>query len=219
MAKQNIKETESLLISSVSESSRIGVLGGTFDPIHNGHKALGEAAIKEAQLSRLVVMPARIQPFKLNKQVTQDYHRLAMTRLAFEGNDKVEVSDYEINNTDISYTYDTLMYLKNFYPKEEIFFVMGTDSYLQLEKWYKGKKILRNFSFIVSSRPGYKEEELAGTIKLYGQRYGADTIKLRSEMPDISSTKLRKILKERKPVNQLIPDAVERYIKENGLYY
>ena len=82
--------------------NRIGVLGGTFDPVHYAHIALGEAAIKEAGLRKLIVMPARVQPFKQDKKTAEDIHRKAMTRLAFIGNDKVEVSDYEMEDPSLS---------------------------------------------------------------------------------------------------------------------
>ncbi len=99
-------------------------------------------------------MPARVQPFKQDKKTAEDIHRKAMTRLAFIGNDKVEVSDYEMEDPSLSYTIKTLTYLRQQYPGDEIYFISGTDSFLEIDKWYRGGEILENFSFAVSVRPG-----------------------------------------------------------------
>lgn len=197
---------------------KTGVLGGSFDPVHLGHVALAESALKEAGLDRVIVMPARIQPFKQEKRVTEDYHREAMVRLAFEGNDKVEVSQYELNNTGISYTIKTLTYLRDTYPKEKLFFILGTDSFLSMEEWHRGSEILKSFSVMVSSRPGYREAELESKIEEYKEKYGTDMVKLISKMPSVSSTEVRERIAAGKDVSEMIPYPVERYIKKNGLY-
>lgn len=199
-------------------SNRTGVLGGSFDPVHNGHVALGRAAIKEANLDRLIVMPARVQPFKQGKRVTEDYHRQAMAELAFSGMENTVVSDYELNNMKISYTYDTLVYLQKKYPDERLYFVLGTDSMLQVEQWYKGTDILENFSFAVSVRPGYKEEELESCISELRRKYGTEIIKICSNMPDVSSTEVRRKIAAGESVEEMVPEPVERYIEKNGLY-
>ena len=196
----------------------IGVLGGTFDPIHLAHKALGEAAMEEIGLSKLIVMPAKMQPFKQDKKVAEDFHRLNMAKLTFEGVYNVEVCDYEIENTVISYTFDTLKYLKEQYPEYEIYFISGTDSFLHMEKWYKGTDLLKNFSFAVCGRPGYKEEELEVAMKKYGEVYGAKVFKLKAQMPAISSTIIREKLSKGESVSELVSKEVERYILKNGLY-
>lgn len=202
----------------MSDDNIIGILGGTFDPIHLGHKALGVSAIKEVGLDKLIIMPARIQPFKMGKKVTDGIHRIAMAKLAFEDIANVEVSDYEISNSEISYTYDTFTHLKSIYPKDKLYFILGTDSFLQLEKWYKGIDLLRASNFAVSVRPGYKEEELESQIDHYRREYGTNVRKIYAKMPDVSSTEVRKRLQEGNDTLDLLPETVERYIRENGLY-
>lgn len=197
---------------------KIGVLGGTFDPIHLGHYALGKAAVDEVSLDKLIVMPANIQPFKQNKKVSQDIHRLAMSKLAFQNCPAAEISEYEIEKGDVSYSYDTMSFLKGLYPEDELFFVMGTDSFINVDKWYKGGELLQNFSFIVSSRPGYPEKELDARIRFYYEDYGTKIIKLASKMPDISSTDIRENAIAGKPFKHLVPELVEEYIIKNGLY-
>ena len=198
--------------------SKIGVLGGTFDPIHKGHVALGLAAMDEVGLDRLIVMPAHIQPFKQHRKIAQDVHRLAMARLAFEGREGVEVSDYEMTKGDISYSYDTMAYLKSIYPYDELYFVMGTDSFLKVDRWYKGESLLEEFSFIVSSRPGYPEKVLEAKIRFIEEDYGTEIIRLKTKMPEISSTEIRENALFGESISHLVPKAVEDYIYENGLY-
>ena len=197
---------------------RIGILGGTFDPVHKGHVALAEGAIRAADLQKLIVMPAKIQPFKLGKEITEDYHRLAMVKAAFQDCDQIEVSDYELNHTYISYTYDTLLYLKDRYPQDELFFILGTDAFLEVEYWHKGIELLENFSFIVGNRPGYRENELDSKIQQYLDRYHTQVIKVEEQMPDISSTVIKERIRAELPVDQFIPEAVERYIHDQRLY-
>lgn len=197
---------------------RIGVLGGSFDPVHLGHVMLGKAAIEEGGLSRLIVMPTYIQPFKQGKRVTDDEHRLVMTRLAFEDVKDAEVSTFEIDRMRVSYTYDTLTALKKQYPQEELYFITGTDSFLIIDQWYKGIDLLENYGFIVSVRPGYREKELNDKIQEYQQKYHTDIFKLCTKMPDISSTQLREKTRKGESLAALVPEKVERYIIEHGLY-
>lgn len=199
-------------------SNRIGILGGTFDPVHMAHVVLGRAAVTEAGLSKLIVMPAYIQPFKQGKRVTDDEHRLAMARLAFEDVENAEISTFETDRMRVSYTYDTLTELKKIYPEKELFFITGADSFMSVDTWYKGIDLLQNFSFIVSVRPGCGETELNAKILEYKEKYGTNIIKLSSTMPDISSSMIRENYREGEPVTGLIPEKVERYIAEHGLY-
>lgn len=163
-------------------------------------------------------MPAKMQPFKKGKKVAEPHHRMTMAQLAFKGNTKVEVSDYEMANTEISYTYDTLTYLRGVYPEDTLYFIMGTDSFLQLDTWYKGVDLLKTSSFAVSVRPGYREEELEERIGYYRKEYGTRVSKIYAKMPDVSSTEVRNRLKSGEDASDLLPEAVERYIYENGLY-
>ena len=218
MVKKCISRSVSDEKEDLSCINRIGVLGGTFDPVHYAHIALGEAAIKEAGLRKLIVMPARVQPFKQDKKTAEDIHRKAMTRLAFIGNDKIGVSDYEMEDPSLSYTIKTLTYLRQQYPGDEIYFISGTDSFLEIDKWYRGGEILENFSFAVSVSPGYREEELREKILEYGRKYGCPVIRINAQMPAISSTMVRQRIGAGDSVEDLVPPQVERYITANELY-
>lgn len=203
---------------TVIPEKKLGIFGGSFDPIHNGHVTLAVAAIEEAALDELLVMPAHVQPFKIGKEVADDHHRLEMCKLAFDNVEKAAVSDYEMSNTEVSYTYDTLTYMKSVYSDYKIHFITGTDSFLEIEYWKKGVELLRNFSFIVSVRPGYKESALEDKIRFYREKYNTDIIKLYHEMPDISSTKIKSRLDQNLSISHMVPESVERYIHEHKLY-
>ena len=197
---------------------KIGVLGGSFDPVHKGHVTLGQAAVSEGNLDKLIVMPAHVQPFKIGRDFADDDHRLAMCRLAFEGVGRAEVSDYEMKHTEVSYTFDTLAYLKKIYPDSKLYFITGTDSFLSIEYWRKGKDLLQSYGFIVSVRPGYKAKELDERIRYYEAVYGTEIIRLHHEMPDVSSTKIKARRSQDLSVEDLLPEGVERYINEHKLY-
>ena len=141
-----------------------------------------------------------------------------MARLAFDGNDKVEVSDYELNNLGISYTYQTLRYIREKYPEEKMYFILGTDSFLELESWYRGVELLERYAFAVSVRPDYEESALNQVIEKYKSKYGTEVVKLKSKMPRISSTEIRERFSLGQSASDLLPEAVERYIHKNGLY-
>ena len=198
---------------------RLGLLGGSFDPVHNGHLALARAALAEAELDSLIVMPARVQPFKQENEVTEARHREEMTRLAFAELPQARVSRYELEQADeISYTVNTLFHLQESNLHEEIFFICGTDSFLSMESWYRGAEILSRFGVIVSARPGYREEELRKMRCRYEELYQTRIVQLAAQMPDISSTDVRERVAAGRTISDLVPPAVERYIRSNGLY-
>ena len=196
---------------------KIGIYGGTFDPIHRGHLSLAKSALEEMELDRLIFLPAYIQPFKKNFKYTKGEHRVNMIRAAISGYDKFEVSDHEIVKADVSYSYDTLSELKKTLHGK-IYFVMGDDTFVQLEKWYKGKELLKKYSFIVGSRPGMPEHITEEYIKRYKDIYSSDIYMINNKLVDISATELRKALKTGKDVDKYLVEPVTKYINENKLY-
>jgi len=198
---------------------KIGVLGGTFDPVHYGHLILAEQARAEASLDQVIFMPAKVQPFKINVKITDGEHRYAMLLKATAGNPYFSVSRKELDAPGISFTIKTLKNLKiEFGPGTELYFIVGTDAFLSLESWYDAENLLEGFSFIVGTRPGYKEPELKDLVKRLKAQYGTPILEIHNSEVEISSTDIKKRIREGKSIRYLLPESVEEYIFQNGLY-
>ena len=209
--------------------NRIGLMGGTFDPVHYGHTGLAIAASRELRLDRVIMIPAFIQPFKKDKYVTSDEHRLAMLEIAVSevntylnqdsnSNDVLEISTWEIEKGGISYTYDTIIHFKEVYSDSELWFIMGGDSLMKLENWYKGKDLLKVCNFAVGTRPMDDNSALDSTIEKLSKSYGTEIYKVMKPMLNINSTMVRDKLDKNEPISGLISPQVESYIYEYKLY-
>lgn len=198
---------------------RIGIIGGTFDPVHYGHLILAEQARIEALLDEVIFMPAMVQPFKLNHKTAGGDHRYAMLQEATAGNPHFSVSRMELDKPEISYTIHTLKDCKaSFGAEAELFFIIGTDAFLNLEKWYAAEDLIEGFSFVIGTRPGYKEQELAALIERLKSQYDARIIEINNSEVEISSTDIKNRVREGKSIKYLLPEGVEEYIYKNKLY-
>lgn len=198
---------------------KIGILGGTFDPVHLGHINLAIDAKAQVGLDKVIFVPAKLQPFKLDKEVTAGEHRLAMIREAIDGIDGLEVSPYELEAEGISYTYLTVRAMKKSFGRDaRLYFITGTDSFLKIESWKNAEELIRSCSYIIGTRPGYRKQELDICIEHIRREYNTEVINLENIQLDISSTEIRKRLESGLPCNDLIPEKTERYITANGLY-
>lgn len=187
---------------------KIGILGGTFNPIHIGHLILGEEALWKLKLDKVTFVPAYLPPHKEQEGIIDAEHRFKMVSLAIEGNPKFEVSRIEIDAKEKSYSVDTIKRFKQQYGAEaEIFFIAGSDSLKELFSWKEVNEIFALSKFIVAKRPGYPIEELP-------QHVQAVVI---TEI-EISSSDIRKRLKEGRSIRYLVPESVREYIKKNKLY-
>lgn len=198
---------------------KIGILGGTFDPVHLGHINLAIDAKAQAGLDKVIFVPAKLQPFKLDKEVTAGEHRLAMIKEAIDGIDGLEVSPYELEAEGISYTYLTVRAMKKRFGKDaRLYFITGTDSFLKIETWKNAEELIRSCSYIIGTRPGYRKQELDICIERIRRDYNTEVINIDNTQFDISSTEIRKRLESGLPCSDLIPEKTERYITANGLY-
>lgn len=194
---------------------RIGILGGTFDPIHVGHLAAAEVAMECVRLDRVVFVPSATPPHRGPADADAE-ERLAMTRLAVEGHDRFEVSDIEVLRGGKSYTADTVRELKAAHPHDELFLVLGWDAARQFASWHQPEAVRAEASVVVISRPGTSAPRVAD-IKAAGLD-PERTILCTGETPDISASELREDIARGRPVGDCLPPPVERYIASRRLY-
>ena len=192
---------------------KIGVFGGTFDPVHQGHIALVETAMRELSLDMLYVMPNGNPPHK--DRETDKLSRLEMVKIAFSHISGVQVSDYEIQKEENCYTYETLSYLKEQHPEDELYFLMGMDNLPAFYEWREPKTICKLAKLVFFGRSGYAQpHDAAERLK---NEFLAEVFFLPFEM-DISSTEIRRELKEGTYIFDKLPFLVFQYIIKKGLY-
>ena len=195
---------------------RIGIIGGTFDPIHLAHVNIANEAKDRLYLDKVIFIPAGSQPLKIDKKVTRASLRFNMVEKAIEGYDGFEVSDYEIKKQGLSYTFETLEHFKK--EDEELFFITGADCLLSLEKWKNVKRIFELCTLVVLTRPGYDDRSLYKQKDYIEEKYNGKIVILELEGMDISSTEIRGLVKEGKNISKLVASEVFKLIKNNDLY-
>lgn len=187
---------------------KIGILGGTFDPVHNGHIYLAEKICKKLSLDKLIFIPTYIPPHKKGAKVTRAKHRYNMLKLAISGSKIFKLSAMEIKRKGRSYSVETLRRLsKRYGHKAEIFFITGSDSLRELGKWKNLEEILELCRFVVVERPGFKTRQHPKGLSY-----------LRINAKNISATRIRNLIKTGRYSAGLMPYEVERYIDRNKLY-
>jgi nicotinate-nucleotide adenylyltransferase len=199
----------------------IGILGGTFDPIHVGHLIIAETVRDEIGLDRVLFVPAATPPHKQGRAITPVENRLEMVRLAVEGNAAFQACDVEARRGGVSYTVETVRELKAQMGAEAAFFlIIGADTVPELATWKDLDELARRAAFVVAARPGFRIEELlscefglARETRARVLRHFVDAVRVA-----VSSTELRARLAEGKSVRYMLPEAVERYIRAKGLY-
>ena len=193
---------------------KLCVFQGTFNPIHNGHLYMADYALKNFGFEKIIFIPAYIPPHKEAEKISA-FHRLNMTKLAIKNYPDFEVSDIEFQRQQKSYSYLTALELyKNYDIEGKINFIIGTDAFEKLESWYEIDKFKQIVKFIVFVREDDFLEQKYNEFRK--KNYNFEFAKMNYN--DISSTDIRNRIKEGKSVSDILPNAVERYIKENELY-
>ena len=196
---------------------KYGIYGGSFDPIHIGHVALADSAVRECGLDKLIFMPAFISPFKQDRKVTDGHDRCGMIETVLKVNSAFCLSRYELNRKGPSYTIETLRHWDKLLDGD-LCFVLGFDLAVQVDTWYEGEEILRNYHLITARRPDTDFNEGMRIIESFREKYGADITVMDMLPVDASSTNIRNLIKEGKPITGLVPPGVEEYIIEHKLY-
>ena len=196
---------------------RYAIYGGSFDPVHIGHIALADCAAAECGLDEIIFMPAYISPFKQDRKVTKGEDRLAMLETVLDFNPAFRVSDYELRKGGPSYTIETLRHFRSMVDGE-LHFVLGFDSVVQVDKWYEGEEILRDFPLITVRRNDTDDAEGFERIEGFRKEFGAEITVLDMEPVDASSTEIRDMIKGGREISGLVLPRTEEYIIEHKLY-
>lgn len=199
---------------------KAGILGGTFDPIHTGHLIMAENAREEAGLERVLFVPARKPPHKLDRSICGMEHRLEMVRLAICDNPCFEISEIESARLEESYSVDTVEQLKKANPGTEFYFIIGSDSLLELHKWCEPERLVQLCEFVVAVRPEDDLERIQRSdLGLSSEAVEKLTRHVITSNPiGISASQIRKRVAQGRSIKYLVPAEVEQYIKEHNLY-
>ncbi len=202
----------------ISNEKKVGIMGGTFNPIHNGHLLLAESARKTFNLEQILFMPSGNSYLKQDIKIVSAQNRANMTALAIQGNPYFTLSTMEINRTGPTYTYETLKELKDNNPNTHYYFITGADSLLSLHTWRKPEVILSKCTVITAVRGGESVESLGIAIEHLKKQFQADIEILPIEPIDLSSSEIRRRIANGQSVQDMLPDKVLEYINENHFY-
>jgi nicotinate-nucleotide adenylyltransferase len=182
---------------------RIGIYGGTFNPVHHGHLILARQALEEFKLDRLIFVPAAESPFKIQNHTAPAGDRLAMLRLAIAGEDRFSVDPLEIERGGISYSIDTVKMFRSRDPEAELFFLVGEDNADRLTEWHRFEELKKLVCFVVLSR---SEDFESSDYPVVQRRI------------EISSTEIRNRVAKQESITYLVPESVKHYIEQHQLY-
>lgn len=199
------------IITGGGVSGPIGILGGIFDPVHNGHLAIASLARDYFSLSTVLFIPAGVPPHKITTVSASPANRLEMLRMSLEGVSYAQIWDKEVSRTGISYTVDTLELLINRFPGRKLYFLVGADNLREIQTWHRYRDILSLVTLCVTERPGYP-------IEIPAILAGAKVKTFPSPFWGISSSLLRDYLQKGYSCRHLLPEPVLSYIREKKLY-
>lgn len=190
---------------------RLGILGGTFDPVHIGHLLLAESAREQLELHRVLFVPAALQWRKAERKITEARHRLQMLRLALSDNPAFQISEMEIARGGPSYTVETLEELSRTCAGDDLYFILGEDALADLTNWREPDRIVRLARLVVAAR------RVDGAPPARG-KYAEGAVRLEMPLLEISSTDIRRRVAAGRSIRYRVPASVEAYILDNGLY-
>lgn len=198
---------------------KIGIMGGTFDPIHNGHLMLGRYAETQFELDEIWFMPNGNPPHKMSDTIeTQTKHRVEMVRRAIADEKGFALQLYEVERREVNYSYLTMEAFRKIYPEHAFYFIIGADSLFAIESWSKPERLLQTCIILAAYRDGKDTAEMEEQIAYLNRKYNADIRLLNTPDIDISSSEIRQRMKYGLPVEEMIPKDVFQYIQEKHLY-
>ncbi|MBE5843658.1 MAG: nicotinate-nucleotide adenylyltransferase [Butyrivibrio sp.] len=200
------------------DARKIGIVGGTFNPIHNVHLLLGEAAREQFGLDRVIYMPSGCSYLKKDQDIPSGELRYQMVKLAIDSNPYFTCSRLEIDREGNTYTIDTLNELKKMYPGDELYLILGGDTFKQIENWYKAEEIFKSCTLIAAVRDEMSTEDMENQKKYLEDKFGADIEILKFRNIDLSSSDIRERLQTGRSVRYMIPDAVVEFAILKNVY-
>lgn len=200
------------------QNKKVGIMGGTFDPIHYGHLMLAQNALDTFSLDEILFVPSGTPWLKESTKVLSRNKRVSMTGMAIEDNPDFALSTIEIDREGNSYSYETVAELKKEQPETAFYFIMGADSLLEIERWKHPDRLMADCILLVAVRDDCDKEGLKKQIAYLTDKYQADIRILPANRMDISSTKIRQMIQEGKSVRYMLPNQVIRFIQKNHLY-
>ena len=203
----------------MSEKLKVGILGGTFNPIHLAHTEMAKVCLRQQDLDKILFMPSKNPPHKKDKSILPENERAVMVKLAVSEYDKFVFSDFELQRKGTTYTADTLRLLQEENPDDNYYFIMGADSLLYLDKWYRPQEILKRAVILAIGRDGSTPDELKEKRKELIKQYDkADIRFVHMRQMDISSSMIREGIAHGENMEKYLDKEVWNYINENGLY-
>ncbi len=200
-------------------NKKIGIMGGSFNPIHYGHLLLAETAYEEYDLDKVLVMPTKSPNYKNTNNIVKDNDRVNMVELAIKSNDHLELSNLEFLRGGNTYTIDTINILRQDNPNIDYYFIMGADSLFHFESWREPRNILDQVTILAAGRYNKSSDDIDSQIDYLINKYKTGDIRfLNSPHLDISSYSIRKRISDKSSIKYLVPEEVEEYIYNNKLY-
>lgn len=197
---------------------KIGIMGGTFNPIHLGHLVLSEYIRDEMGLDRIIFIPTGNPPHKNSSEIAEGFHRKAMVDLSIRDNPYFTLSDIELKRTGRSYTIDTIYELKKLYKDDSLSMIIGADSLIHIESWKDSADLLKEIDFVVADRVLREQEDVIEEIKRLNLKYDINIRYFNTPLIEISSTGIRNRITSGKSIKYLVKEEVYKYILENSLY-
>ena len=198
---------------------KIGIIGGTFDPIHNGHLLLGDYAYQLYKLDEVWFMPNGNPPHKENSSIkVPTEKRVEMVKRAIRDIPYFSLQTHEVDRREVSYSYQTMEYLRTVYPEYEFYFIIGADSLFSIEDWMCPERLLKTCTVLAAYRDKTSTSEMLNQIRYINQKYKADVRLLDAPNVDVSSSEIRQRIQNSENVSHLLPERVKSYIETENLY-
>lgn len=206
--------TENILL----KQNRVGILGGTFNPIHSGHISMAKIALYEFSLGEVMFLPSGVPPHKRDEYIASPEARSEMIKLAIEEEKRFTLNLMEIYRSGYTYTVDTMEILTRDNKNNEYYYIIGADTLFELVTWRNYERVLCLTNFICVLRPGQNDNEVKNYADNLNERYGYKFFIAKDKGPDISSSYIRRLSADGKIINGLVPEKVAKYIKTNKVY-